>query len=263
MNDGDGDMKHEEEEEIPPFDKYKIKATRGLQMDGTKTFCLVNQVGEPVFWYQANYLGPGDDLETIRSETEKLPFEDEACFYGNPPARQTIWLGEYAYEYSKRRKPQRERPPWLVRLSERVARSTNARFSSRVRYRGVLINKYRNGKDSVTKHKDGEETLNALAPITGLNIGATRTLCLHIDKGIVVRVSIRSGSLYHFGAQLYHSVPKEDDVKDVRFNFTFREEADHNSRPSAVGGTKRSAQAAELDTTSNASPHPKKRATSS
>lgn len=127
-----------------------------------------------------------------------------------------------------------------------MVQTTNARFAQRtgvrVKYRGVLINRYgthghlvsddirvpsryRNGKDSVTKHRDGEKTLNNRAMITGVNLGATRTLELYVDKGVVVRVRIGSGSMYHFGAQLWHGVPKDESVADVRFNLTFREEA--------------------------------------
>lgn len=175
--------------------------------------------------YETNYLN-AEECKQVQSETEKLPFQDEKSFYGNKPCRQTVWLGEFDYQYSGKFNPKRKRPDWLVKLSNRIAETTNRRFGKstvHVKYDGVLVNKYRDGNDSISKHPDDEKSLHPLAMITGLNLQTARTLSLFVEKGVVVRILIQPGSLYHFGRRLFHAVEKEPEIQSVRYNFTFRE----------------------------------------
>ncbi|MEC5408742.1 alpha-ketoglutarate-dependent dioxygenase AlkB [Paraburkholderia sp. MPAMCS5] len=137
--------------------------------------------------------------------------------------RLTAWQGDpnAVYVYSGIRNiPQ----PWTPAVAElRVAAEAlcGAQFNS------VLLNRYRNGTDSMGWHADREPELGPQPVIASVSLGAARTFDLrHNKSGVVQSFSLKGGSLLVMKgstqAEWRHRVPKEPRVAGERINLTFR-----------------------------------------
>lgn len=139
--------------------------------------------------------------------------------------RLTAWYGDpgTSYSYSGRRL---EPKPWFPALSEirsHVSRSTGCRFNS------VLLNLYRDGRDSMGWHSDDERELGETPTIASLSFGGTRRFLLrHRTRGDLDTLELRPGhgSLLLMAGTTQsawkHSVPKTARPVDTRLNLTFR-----------------------------------------
>lgn len=94
---------------------------------------------------------------------------------------------------------------------------------------GVLLNRYRDGRDAIGRHTDREDDLVPGSPIVGVSLGATRTMRIRPAGGRAadeVRLPLRDGSvlLMHGDCQraLTHEVRREPDVAGERISLTFR-----------------------------------------
>lgn len=142
-------------------------------------------------------------------------------FYGNSVAipRLTAWYGK-EYNYSGIKNKPKDIPAELQNLIGKVESKTG------VRYNSILLNLYRNGKDSVSFHADDEAELGVDPTIASISLGAARLFKLkhNIDKS-VYSVMLRNGSLMLMGkgTQLNytHAVPKDKSTK-ARINITMR-----------------------------------------
>jgi alkylated DNA repair dioxygenase AlkB len=137
--------------------------------------------------------------------------------------RLTAWYGDQDmnYNYSG---INNDPNPWtseLQGLKAKVEQATNATFNS------VLLNRYRNGNDSVSWHADNEPELGLNPIIASVNLGATRVFKLrHSITKDVIKLDLTHGSLLVMGGELQHywqhAVPKTKKVLDTRINLTFR-----------------------------------------
>ncbi len=97
-----------------------------------------------------------------------------------------------------------------------------------VRFTSVLLNRYRDGRDSVSWHSDDEPELGARPVIASVSLGVARTFCLRSKRDRARRVSLRleHGSLLlmrgESQAAWQHAVLKERHVSGERINLTFR-----------------------------------------
>lgn len=140
-----------------------------------------------------------------------------------PLPRLTAWQGEpdAVYVYSGIRNVP---APWtstVLALKRAVEAQCRARFNS------VLLNRYRNGYDSMGWHADAERELGDAPVIASVSLGATRIFDLrHNDTGIVHAYRLTNGSLLvmrgRTQAEWKHRVPKEPAVMGERINLTFR-----------------------------------------
>ena len=95
-------------------------------------------------------------------------------------------------------------------------------------FNSILVNKYRDGKDSVGWHPDNESIFVDGYPIIGLNTGGTRDLEIRGIKGRTKITSVRCthGSLYgmmdDFQSVLEHRVPKTTSYSRPRISLTYR-----------------------------------------
>jgi alkylated DNA repair dioxygenase AlkB len=97
-----------------------------------------------------------------------------------------------------------------------------------VSFTNALFNLYRDGKDSVSWHRDNEKYLGVNPIIGSVSLGATRTFQFRYykDKSIVRSIELTAGSLLimrgttqHFWE---HQVPKTNKRIGARINITFR-----------------------------------------
>jgi alkylated DNA repair dioxygenase AlkB len=91
----------------------------------------------------------------------------------------------------------------------------------------VLLNLYRDGKDSVSWHQDDESELGINPTIVSLTFGATRVFKLrHKESKLTIDVPLSEGSLLIMTGETQHhwehSVPKTTKELGQRINLTFR-----------------------------------------
>lgn len=92
----------------------------------------------------------------------------------------------------------------------------------------VLLNFYRDGKDSMGWHRDNEASLGRNPTIASISLGETRDFQLrhYEDKKIKLNIPLNSGSLLIMGGESQHfwehQIPKSKKVSKGRINLTFR-----------------------------------------
>lgn len=137
-----------------------------------------------------------------------------SAWYGDPGSR---------YRYSGL---DLEPLPWTVTLQtirRAVETAAGASFNS------VLLNHYRNHRDSMGFHSDDEPELGAEPVIASLSLGETRTFTLkHRRRKDVepVRLALHSGSLLVMRGETQrnwkHGIAKQSQPCGPRVNLTFR-----------------------------------------
>lgn len=114
--------------------------------------------------------------------------------------------------------------PWtetLLIIKSKIETKANVSFNS------VLLNRYRNGNDSISWHTDAEPELGSNPVIASVNFGATRKFQLrHIKTKEKIEIELTHGSLLIMQGELQHfwqhQVPKTSKVVSERINLTFR-----------------------------------------
>jgi alkylated DNA repair dioxygenase AlkB len=138
--------------------------------------------------------------------------------------RLLAWYGEpeAIYTYSKR---QQIPLPWtasLLALRQKLEDFTQCRFNS------VLLNRYRNGQDSMGWHADNEPELGPQPCIASLSLGCARLIQFRhkVHKNLKTQVCLEHGSLLLMRGQTQshwqHQIPKSKRIENERINLTFR-----------------------------------------
>ena len=150
-------------------------------------------------------------------------------FFGKlvPEPRLSAWFGDRDYTYSGRTVKSAPFTPTLASLLSRVEASADAKFNA------VLVNRYRDGRDSMGFHSDDEAELGRHPVIASLSFGVARRFVLEKKKGGVrarassrFAVELGHGDLFVMGGacqeRYRHAVPKQVRVEGERVNLTFR-----------------------------------------
>ncbi len=114
--------------------------------------------------------------------------------------------------------------PWTKTLS---AIRTALREYLQTDFNGVLVNRYRNGTDSMGWHADNEPELGPDPVIASISLGAERRFSLkHRTDGQRLQLHLAHGSLLLMAGQTQrnwlHALPKQLGVEAERINLTFR-----------------------------------------
>lgn len=140
--------------------------------------------------------------------------------------RLQCWMGDLGsnYGYSGIRL---EPEPWndlVLEIKADVEERSGQAFNS------VLLNLYRDGRDSVSWHADDERELGADPVIASVSLGETRRFDLKhkTDKSRErLRLDLPHGSLLIMGKGIQnnwlHQIPKSNYVSSPRINLTFRQ----------------------------------------
>jgi alkylated DNA repair dioxygenase AlkB len=110
----------------------------------------------------------------------------------------------------------------LREIRERLAATTGVQFNS------VLLNLYRDGRDSVAWHADDERELGPEPLIASVSLGASRTFQLRRkdDRSRRHAIELTDGSMLLMSgstqAHWMHQVPKTTRPVGPRLNLTFR-----------------------------------------
>ncbi len=138
-----------------------------------------------------------------------------------PIPRLTAWHGAAGYVYSGIRMEPAPWTPVLRELKDIAEALAGQPFNS------VLLNLYRNGRDSVSWHADNEPGLGQDPVIASLSLGAVRRFQLkHRRSAERIAIDLPHGScLIMAGATQHHwlhQLPKTAQAVGPRINLTFR-----------------------------------------
>jgi alkylated DNA repair dioxygenase AlkB len=140
--------------------------------------------------------------------------------------RQSAWYGDDGtrYRYSGIDLDPLPWTPLLAELRDLAARAAGASFNS------VLVNRYRDHRDSVGLHSDDEPELGDAPTIASLSLGATRVFVMkhrHRRECAPVRVALPSASLLVMAGATQrhwkHGIDKQSRPCGERVNLTFRQ----------------------------------------
>jgi len=111
---------------------------------------------------------------------------------------------------------------FLLQMKNKVEEEAKTNFTH------VLLNYYRDGKDSMGWHRDNEAVLGPNPTIASVSFGETREFQIrhHIEKKFKVKLPLDHGSLLIMSesSQHYweHQIPKTAKLLGPRINLTFR-----------------------------------------
>lgn len=188
---------------------------------------IILDLPDAVFEYYPNFFS----IEKANLLFEKLQKEtpwqhDTITVFGksHPQPRLTALYGNEGkpYKYSNITMHPHAWNTTLIHIKELIEEKANQSFTT------VLLNLYRNEKDSNGWHSDNEKELGRDPIIASLSLGEDRTFQLkHIDKKEAkLNLTLKNGSLLLMknGSQIHykHQLPKSTSSKKPRINLTFR-----------------------------------------
>ncbi|GAB3332061.1 alpha-ketoglutarate-dependent dioxygenase AlkB family protein [Hymenobacter humi] len=172
---------------------------------------------------------PAAEADALLAQlTAEVAWEQRAIrLFGQevPQPRLTAWYGDPAAHYTYSGLSWEPMPwsPALLDLRQRLEAATGARYNS------VLLNYYRDGRDSMGWHSDDEPELGPAPAIASLSLGATRRFRLRPRSGVVhppFGLDLPNGSLLLMRGPTQqhwqHALPKTARPVGPRLNLTFR-----------------------------------------
>ncbi|MGH8053022.1 MAG: alpha-ketoglutarate-dependent dioxygenase AlkB family protein [Stenotrophomonas sp.] len=166
------------------------------------------------------------DIHRIRMFGRWVDSPRLSCWIGDPQAH---------YRYSGADFVPQPWPSSLLPLRERLQQACAAPFNS------VLINRYRDGRDSMGWHSDDEPELGERPLIASLSLGAARRFLLRHrdDHSLSTEFLLGHGDLLLMAGDTQrfyqHSLPKTARPMGERINLTFRLIAGRSAGPHPAG----------------------------
>jgi alkylated DNA repair dioxygenase AlkB len=167
---------------------------------------------------------PGSNAEVSQRVILETDWREETVVvYGKRhlQPRLTAWHGDAAYRYSGLTLAPQPFTPLLETIRAAVQTATGREFNS------VLLNYYRNERDSMGMHSDDEPELGPEPAIASVSFGAARTFILkHKRTREAVRLPLLDGSLLLMAGATQHNwlhgINKSAKALGPRVNLTFR-----------------------------------------
>jgi alkylated DNA repair dioxygenase AlkB len=178
--------------------------------------------GELALLHQLPLPLPNDEI--LRRLVDETAWREETVvIYGKRhlQPRLTAWHGDAAYTYSGLRLDPLPFTPLLQAIRAAVENATGHHFNS------VLLNYYRNERDSMGMHSDDEPELGPEPAIASVSFGSTRTFVLrHKRTKRTLKLDLTDGSVLLMAGQLQkhwlHGINKLSRPLGARVNLTFR-----------------------------------------
>lgn len=174
--------------------------------------------------FQENWL-PTDACHELHGQLlAAVTFEQRSVtLFGRVVAQPRLigWCGTTSYRYSGLTLAPRVVPECLTRILEQVSRQASVEFNH------LLLNLYRDGRDSMGMHADDEAELGHNPVVATLTLGATRKFLLRSRTGSHrADYALGDGSLLIMGgqcqAEYVHGIPKTRQTVGSRLSITFR-----------------------------------------
>ena len=200
--------------------------TEPTRDDGTGPVLGLDLPDAEVVFYPAFFAGPEADRLLMRLIETTAWRQDAMKMFGElkPLPRLTAWYGDPGsrYVYSG---IANEPLPWTAALAEIKAA---AEAAAGIAFNGVLLNRYRTGRDSMGWHADDEPEFGDEPVIASVSFGGTRKFQLKHKRRKELKggVELTHGSLLIMRggtqANWLHRVPKTARPVGERLNLTFR-----------------------------------------
>lgn len=175
-----------------------------------------------VLWYAPAFLPPAEADALFARLRDSVPWEQSGR-PGRPFPRLTAWYADpgLSYSYSG---VTHHAVPWTPEL---LAVKARAEAVAGTTWNSLLLNLYRDGRDSIGFHADDEPELGINPVIGSISLGAERRFVLkHPASGEKREFALPHGSLLVMsGASQHHwrhGVPKTRKPVGPRINLTFR-----------------------------------------
>ena len=178
--------------------------------------------GELAFLSQLDIgLGNEEALARLIAETEWRAESITLWGKQHPQPRLTAWQGDKAYTYSGLTLAPLQFTPLVLAIKNAVELATGRQFNS------VLLNYYRDERDSMGMHSDDEAELGPEPAIASVSFGAVRTFVLrHKSAKRTLKLDLTSGSMLLMGGATQHhwqhGISKLARPLGPRVNLTFR-----------------------------------------
>ena len=178
-----------------------------------------------VFFYPAFFSAEEADRLLLQLRDTTAWRQETITFYGKDIAvpRLTAWYGDEGIRYTYSG-IENVALPWTAPLLE-VKRAVEPPCG--VVFNGVLLNRYRTGRDSVSWHADDEPEFGEWPVIASVSFGGTREFQLkHKTRKDKASIDLTHGSLLIMRggtqANWLHQIPKTAKQVEERVNLTFR-----------------------------------------
>jgi alkylated DNA repair dioxygenase AlkB len=165
---------------------------------------------------------PTEAAELYALLRAEVPWKQEVI-RGTPVPRLNAWFSDAGlrYAYSGLSHLGTGWPAWLLPIRLRVETASEADFN------GLLLNRYRDGQDSIGFHTDAEPELGVNPVVATLSFGTARDFVLkHRKTKETLTYPLGSGSLLVMGGasqhHWLHGIPKTDAAVGERISLTFR-----------------------------------------
>lgn len=178
------------------------------------------------YLYVSNFFDQVTSNQYLNTLINQIEWKQESMqMYGKniPFPRLTAWYGDNdkPYSFSGITLSPIYWNDTLLEIKHKIEPTAKATFNS------VLLNRYRNGSDSISWHTDAEKELGINPIIASVNFGASRKFQLrHKNTKEKIELELTHGSLLIMGGELQHywqhQVPKTKKVTKERINLTFR-----------------------------------------
>lgn len=206
-----------------------------------------------LFYYKKNFLDQYE-YKIIKDWLESKKFCDGFCVSGKKIPRQQLWYQENGEYFCKKwiNKYERwESNPYeedLLNIQKKIQDFANNLHTIEndiliqvPHLNSCLINKYRDGKDSIKPHRDTCDSFGYYPTVLGLSIGEERTISIkkinydpmninslkhdsNTDLNLDIKLEDNSLFIMAGASQKYftHEIPKYSN-NNVRYSLTFRE----------------------------------------
>jgi len=186
----------------------------------------LNKIKNGEYLFYPNFFSKSESDLFLQKLKDKIEWKQESMnMYGKQVdfPRLTAWYGENdkPYSFSGITLQPKAWSKELLEIKDKIEPISTIQFNS------VLLNRYRNGNDSISWHTDAEKELGQNPVIASVNFGATRKFQLrHISTKEKIEIELTHGSLLIMQGELQHfwqhQVPKTSKVVNERINLTFR-----------------------------------------
>ena len=175
---------------------------------------------------EENFFNPIDSDEFLKKLISKLSWESMVIkMFGKDTTipRLQCWIGDEGcdYKYSGKKLNRQNWTKDLAMIREKISRELKIDFNS------VLVNYYRDGKDSMGWHSDDEKELGPDPTIVSISLGSERDLVFRnkINKETLSIPQINGCLILIDGKtqkNWQHSIKKTQKIIGPRINLTFR-----------------------------------------
>jgi alkylated DNA repair dioxygenase AlkB len=173
--------------------------------------------------HDPDFLGRQEADELLQELKFATPWRQEVTAWGRPFPRLTAWYADegLTYRYSGVTHHGLAWTASLAGLRRRVEGAAGGVFNS------LLLNYYRDGRDSVGFHADDEPELGPNPVVPSVSLGGTRRFVLrHNRSGQRLHFDLTHGSLLVMAGTLQHhwkhTLPRASGPVGERINLTFR-----------------------------------------